>query len=421
MNKTVLKYWEHITQSVVLDLQGDFYEYKFKKTHRNQNQNQSCFTLTKTQENHYQIKAGYFIGLDWIDAENALYIAPKLNKEGLEIDFTKMLFSILNNPEILKDTDELFEIKWNERPIEIEQKEDLLTPFLVVEFLVLVKNIVRKGLKKSYYKVEKKLQSRIKGKILVDRTVKQKISDQKKLCTYCRYEVYGYDNKENRLLKKALLFIQKCLPQYTHLNRAKGFGDIFNYINPAFTKVTNDIEVYEMKFGKTSVFYPEYNQALKLAKLILRRFGYNISNTAKNEITTPPFWIDMSKLFELYILGLLKKEFSSKVQFQFKTKGNALDYLLNSERYKMVIDAKYKTKYMKKGKVHKDIRQVSGYARLKKVYKELNKTKGQIIDCLIIYPDQDNGVVDLRQVNLKRTNIEGYHDVYKLGVQLPQI
>jgi 5-methylcytosine-specific restriction enzyme subunit McrC len=85
----------------------------------------------------------------------------------------------------------------------------------------------------------------------------------------------------------------------------------------------------------------------------------------------------------------------------------------------MVIDAKYKLKYIN-GKDNQDIRQVSGYARLKKVYEDLNKKQGEVIDCLIIHPDQ-NGLENLLSVDLKEKDIEHYYDVYKLGVKLPLV
>ena len=52
-------------------------------------------------------------------------------------------------------------------------------------------------------------------------------------------------------------------------------------------------------------------------------------------------------------------------------------------------------------KTHENIRQVSGYARLRNVYKELEIEQGNIIDCLIIHPDQDYGLEDLKEVDLK--------------------
>jgi 5-methylcytosine-specific restriction enzyme subunit McrC len=152
----------------------------------------------------------------------------------------------------------------------------------------------------------------------------------------------------------------------------------------------------------------------------LKRFGYNISNTENDKIKTPPFWIDMSKLFELYALGLLKDRFHNHVKYQYKHYGNELDFLLKTDEYQMVIDAKYKTIYLN-GSHDEDIRQVSGYARLRKVYEELGKVQGEVIDCLIIHPDQENGLENLINVELKSAEITKYFDVYQIGLKLPYI
>ncbi|MBK6771284.1 MAG: hypothetical protein IPG78_03915 [Ignavibacteria bacterium] len=117
----------------------------------------------------------YYIGVDWINNEVPIYVEPKLNENTKETDFLTMLFSALNHPEIAEYCDELFEIKFHDTQIEINQQQDKLTPLLIVLFIRLVQEIVRKGLKKSYYRVEKNLNSRIKGKILVSRTIKDNI------------------------------------------------------------------------------------------------------------------------------------------------------------------------------------------------------------------------------------------------------
>lgn len=51
----------------------------------------------------------------------------------LETDYLKMLFGCLKHPEVTKEVKELFEIKWDKPEIEIDQKQDLLTPLLVVQ------------------------------------------------------------------------------------------------------------------------------------------------------------------------------------------------------------------------------------------------------------------------------------------------
>jgi 5-methylcytosine-specific restriction enzyme subunit McrC len=410
---------------------GNSYERLFEKIHRGKRKALPCYSLQKEEHGSYELKTGYFIGVDWIiENQTAIYVAPKLNHEGREIDFIQMLFSAMKHVEVSKEINELFVIDWVAPQIEIEQRQDLLTPLLVVEFLGILQKIVRRGLKRSYYKVEKNLHSKIKGKILIGQSIKENLSRQKPLKTYCRYDEFGLNNKENRLLKKALVFVEKYLPAYAKFTQKKQLQDLLNYINPAFASVSDKIELAEIKHTKANVFYQEYEQAIFLAKTILKRFGYNISNTTKQKLETPPFWIDMSKLFELYVLGLLKDRFGKDVQYQYSRFGNELDYLLSSKEYKLVIDAKYKPYYREREIKNEDARQVSGYARLKKVYEVLNidacvSLKGHpvypLVDCLIVYPNQEDGEVNLLDKNLKDDRFDEYLNVFKIGVKLPQI
>ena len=119
------------------------------------------FEIKRTNEGEVCLQAGYYIGALWLVKNHKfVYIEPKMNKkqiaegspiqeeEWAEIDYLKMLLSITGlDP---KDTQDLIKIYWDEPPITIEQQKDTLTPFLMVQFLLLLKRIVRKGVKKSY-------------------------------------------------------------------------------------------------------------------------------------------------------------------------------------------------------------------------------------------------------------------------------
>ena len=401
-----------------------FYQYtrKFKK------EKIDCFRIYSDAVNKtHSIANSYFIGVDWIiEKEKAIYIEPKLNNNSTEqTDYLRMLFSALKHPEVAKHTDDLFEIKWDKTPIEIEQDQDLLTPLLVVQYLRLVKEIVRKGLKKSYYKVENNLYPKVKGKVLVSQTIKQNLVKNKPLHTYCSYDEFGLNGLENRLLKKALVFIQRYLPNIKNLQSEKYTTEIFNYINPAFEFVSEEVNLHDIKHTKTNAFYKEYEEAIRLAKLILKRFGYNISKTQDKKITTPPFWIDMSKLFELYAFGLLKDCYGINALYgdkEAKLSFGLPDYLITKDGSKCIADAKYKLVYNKDGNYDIDnIRQLSGYARDKKVIDILNVDIDKIIDCVIIYPlenynkDPDGFKIDIKQSK----DVGNFIQFKKIGIPIP--
>lgn len=389
------------------------------------NEKAVCFEINASTR---KIHTNYYIGVDWITKEKAIFVEPKLNNNSKEqTDYIKMLFSALKHPEVAKHSKDLFEIKWDKTPIPITQEQDLLTPLLVVQYLRLVKEIVRKGLKKSYYKVENNLYAKVKGKVLVSQTIKQNLVKNKPLHTYCSHDEFGLNGLENRLLKKALVFIQRYLPTIKNLQSEKYTTEIFNYINPAFEFVSEEVHLHDIKHTKTNAFYKEYEEALQLAKLILKRFGYNITNTQEKTIKTPPFWIDMSKLFELYVLGLLKDTYGSHALYggkEAKLNYGLPDYLITKEDVKCIADAKYKPLYNKDGNYDIDnIRQLSAYARDEKVFDKLGLEKNVIIDCVLIHPiPLGENLIEEFKIDLsKSVDIGSFVQFKKLGVPVPVI
>ncbi len=402
--------------------QPEYYRYFPKK-----GENGLCYQLARNEEGQFHFSSSYFVGTDWLEAgKQAIFIAPKLNTWSVEsdqhseIDFLQMLFKAFSESESFSEIESLCVVDWEALPIAISQQQDLLTPFLVIEYLMVLKNLVRKGLKRSYKKVEQNLYGRVKGKALVAKTIKYNLTQQKSLNTWCTYEELSLDHPENRLLKKALVFIKRYLPQFQALTNNALIRNTFNYISPAFEEVSETVDLKEIRHFKANAFFGEYSRALQLADYILKRFSHNITSASQTLATTPPFWIDMARLFELYVLSLLKKRFGNQVVYHFKGPGSELDYLLNAPDQQFVIDAKYKPKYFRETD-HADMRQVSGYARLREVYKYLGKDEKENIDCLIIYPDLVNGYQDLSEVNLKRHEIGQYVHMYKLGITLPRI
>lgn len=383
-----------------------------------------CFQIdyNKTTDG-YEFQTSYFVGVDWIvENELSIYIEPKVNKNNIEVSYLEMLLEALKETENINHLDHLCEIYFDKPTITIDQKQDLLSPLLVVQYLHLLKRIVQKGLKKKYYPVVNNLNAKVKGKILVNATIKNNHTKSKMLYNYCKYDEFGLNSIENKVLKKALIFSQKAIQNFRSVDTS-ALNSMFNYIQPAFIQVDNEIQVEELKTIKPNPLYKEYEQALKLAKLILKRYSYTISEINPTKIQTPPFWIDMSKLFELYVFAKLKQRFPEKNEVIYHKNINylELDFLINSKRenISMVVDAKYKPQYADRKINKEDIRQVAGYARLKEVYDILKVDYDKNIDCLIIYPNLDGGNLNYIDVNLKVNPLKKYVGIYKLDINLP--
>src|SRR5690606_16133408 len=272
---------------------------------------------------------------------------------------------------------------------------------------------------------EENLHAKVKGKVLVAQTIKRNLVKNQNLNTVCQYEQFGVNGLENRILKKTLAYVKRYLSTCTSLAHAGFFQESLNFIQPAFLDVSEEVSLNDIKHLKFNPFYKSYAKAIELAKLILQRFSYNLNSIQDREtILTPPFWIDMSKLFELYVLRLLKDspKHGSKILYHPTTYGNELDYLLVDGDKSIVIDAKYKLgyKFTSHEGYHEDIRQVSGYARLKNVRQKAGvSSQDKLLDCLIIYPDQE--ALESIPENLKQVEIKAYERVYKVGVKLPTL
>lgn len=391
-----------------------------------------CCHLHRTDDkvNPYRLTTSYFIGADWIQENKAIQIFSKYDKTA-KIDYLKMLLTAVSQSDTLDELKELCLVKWNAPQIKISIKQDVLTPFLIMEYLAVLKSIVKKGLRKSYYTVDQSLNSRVKGKILVGQTVKRHLSRGQQLNTICRYQEYGIDHEENRLLNQALIFGSRFLESYGYLTKDSDLKTLLGYIKPAFSKVSETADLRKLVRATSNPFFKDYTRATRLAKQILARFAYNIKNTEEEKVVlVPPHWIDMSKLWELYVLGILRKSFGNGLTYQKKVgSGNEIDYLLNykdgkGKRHHMVIDGKYRTRYTDGGIHHSDMRQVAGYSRLNSLLKQLGRENdNEMVDCCIIYPAADSATLKepLSFETLKHTEITDYRNIYKLGIHLPRI
>lgn len=380
-----------------------------------------CYSLVKN-ENTWRISTSYFIGVDWLYCpKSSIRISPKFNhqEKQIEIDYLKMLEDALKEPKNFDYLDGLLYIDFNSPSISIPRQDDVLSLFLLSEFIHVLARITTKGLKKSYYLVEENQQSKVKGKLLIAQNVKKNLVKGNLSNNYCRYQEYGIDIAENRLLKRAMVLGTHLLDCYNE-NTVLHLKEIVSSIRPFWKRVSDNCDPRSTEENRVNPFYKEYPIAMRLAKLILKRTSYNQVIRGAEMTSTPPYWIDMSKLFEMYVYGKLRERFGDHVIYHPHFRGQEPDYLLIGEngRPPFVIDAKYK-RYGERTIETDDIRQVSGYSRMKAVRKRLEVEDHSLIPCMIIYPDHDslNFIADYRE-----WQEEGrYLDVFKTGIELPII
>lgn len=391
------------------------------------NHKETCLSLCRKGDDIIAC-GSYFVGIDWIETGKvAVQVSPKMNK-GFEVDYVRMLNDALSEPANYDHLKNLVTIDFNKPSIKIRQQRDVLSVFLVTEYINMLQRLVRKGLKRSFYLVESNLRNKVKGRIMTGRNIRQNLTKGRITDNVCNYQVYDIDTPENRILKKALSFCMKQLETYKNALDTDTLMAMARFIKPHFNSVGDNISVKAIKTYKCNPVYKEYAQALEFAQLLLKRYSYDITFVGKQDIPTPPFWIDMSKLFELYVYHHLRQVFTGKdeIRYHIKVKDQELDYLLKPELWPepYIIDAKYKPRYKDLPITKEDAKEVAGYARLSKIYAllGLNEEKDLPIKCLIVYPDQaqEERFTFSRDKEPAFDRIAKYVRMYKVGIRLPE-
>lgn len=354
----------------------------------------TCVSLKLSKENEQHdcsITSSYYIGLDrFSKLKLPVYVQPKLNNGHYQLDYIQMLLEALKEPENFEHLEGLVLVKFDDPWIEIENELlPELTPFLFAQFLATVKSLVKKGLKKSYYPKTENFSGRVKGKVLVGRQIKENILKNRLTQTICQYQEFGFDTEANQFLK----YVLSLLPQHFEDFNAKenirlNLEEVWRFCQAGFQQVGKR-KFTKLQYKEVNPFYKQYNLAIQLGNQILALNDYNVARNSKQTTCMhPPFWIDMSKLFELYVFKELKEKFKGDraVIYHQKYYQQELDFIINAGGFKAVVDAKYKPRYAYGNPSMEDARQLSGYTRLNKVYKELNINDNSLIPAYLIYP-----------------------------------
>jgi len=387
-------------------------------------------------------RASYYIGATWlVKNEWSVIVTPKMPN----IDFVTMFLAALE-VDSKHESDyfsKCYGIQFDEPAIETNEQLNQLTPLLVLHFITLLERLVKHGLKKDYVIREENLKTKVKGRILFSKHLKKNVFQQRDDRVFCQYQEYTEDIPENRLLKKALLFAERIINNYESLKAQLEHTRIrqrLSRLEARFQLVSDEIEVYQIQKLSSNKLFKEYREAVKVAKMLLRRFDYSIHEASREQHTTPPFWIDMARLYEMWVYGKLNAVYHNQIEFQVpghcKT---AVDFIKKDER--LIMDTKYKPHYEDSNRgIIDDIREISGYARDRKILKALgvDTNNSDEVKCLIIYPEpinfvaEDEDNAEIANDTCKEASFQGnliqqssqikwFRNFYKISVKLPTL
>lgn len=351
----------------------------------------------------------YYIGAFWINKNQSLIIKPKIEN----IDFFKMFNKCLEYSNIIKDFHSIYNINFDEKTIKHKDSSliNSLDILIVIHFIKLLELELHNGLKRNFIKKEENLNSKIKGKILFSNNIRKNLVNNRNDRIYCSYLDYDINCLENRILKKALKI---CI--------SKNIKNNYSYCVSFFNEVSDELHLYELNKVKLNPLYKKYKILIELAIKIIKMKRYKDTHNI-NE--APPFYINMSLLFEKYVYSLLKeklKNTENTILYQKSYLNGRFipDFIIKGKDYNYIADTKYKEIYINHYDKN-DIMQLSAYSRIAKITDEFKEDKeyqenNYIPKCLIIYVnnDDDNNI-DFNNIE----EIKHFVNFYKLKVSLP--
>ena len=369
--------------------------------------------------------ASYVIGAEWIDDKNALVVTTKRGME--EIDFLSMFMTCFSSDLSVESFANIYNIDSDAPIIHAPSLKGVLSPLIVLHFLGVVSRL--KSLKKGYVHYSENLK-KVKGRIQVMKNERKNIASKRFDRVFCNYDEYTVDIAENRLIKKALLFSSQILRTITKNHSIGNRTKLMLSKSLAlFENVSDDVQIKEVSLIKGHKLFTEYNEAIRLAKLILLRFDYSISKTSSLDENVTPFSLDMSLLYEHYVYGLLNEAYGDKISYQFKGKTGFPDFLYRSTGFKAILDTKYIPKYENSSLDNNVIRQLSGYSRDIPILRQLGyedideESSIPNVPCIIIYPkegrDVKNPFANKTLRGLCTTPIRKLARFYKIRIPLP--
>lgn len=380
--------------------------------------------LALNRDNEGKWWSSYFIGISEINGL-PIEVLPKMEN----LDFMSLFsFALMYQPSS-EYFASCYDINWDKEAIASTELYNVLTPLLVMQYLNILDKLIGKGLKRDYVTIEENLHSKIRGKIRPIAHWRRNVLKKKEDYFYCKYQIFSADIPVNRLLKKALdisfYLLGNIRSRSKNMIGLTFLSSKLKLLN-AFKDVKSDAHIESVKNHKFDKLNMYYSEAIKLANSILRHQDNSLTDDSGKK-KVPLFWIDMSRLYEVYVLGLLKINYPDKILFQVKgSYGTQCDYIHIGEG--VVLDAKYKFWYDSYNERNRhanymiaDIREISAYARDEKILKYMETDVSSPI-CIIIHPSEKSTTFETElSKSVLNNKIEGYRDFYLLGIDLPRL
>lgn len=230
-------------------------------------------------------------------------ILPKADKKDHsdKADFTKWRNALLNMLAISRHikVDSVSEASLNKRYYSLlELYFDL--------FLDEVIKLLRQGLVKKYHN-QSSNSNALKGRLLFSKNIQKNLIHQERF--YTTHQVYDYEHTINQILLRALQILSKIVTNSNIRDRVARIKLDFPEIK--------EIEITKVHFDKIKESRKTipYNEALKIAKMIILNYSPDIKNGQENMLA---LLFDMNKLWEEYVYRMLQRANKKEYEVSFQ-------------------------------------------------------------------------------------------------------
>ena len=160
--------------------------------------------------------------------------------------------------------------------------------FEIIDFIMKVKEVCKKNLKKQSQRVEENLNCKVKGRILVQKQIKYNDLRGQYQKVYCAYNKMSENIRENEILKYALYLCER---------NSNGITDSMNEDVLFCKRALADIPLKKCNgrsfLGlKNNGSYHYYKDALDAAKRIIERYAIQYVDNQKKEATIRSYQVE---------------------------------------------------------------------------------------------------------------------------------
>ncbi|MDP5276203.1 McrC family protein [Chengkuizengella axinellae] len=330
------------------------------------------FSLTSRRNVGKVIRAKNYVGVVQLKNGTQIQVLPKIDSK--DIDDTKRTFL-----RMLKSMRDFPSKVFNDTNLKLERMS--LYEIFINLYIQEVRNLVKKGLKSTYYSEESN-SNLYKGKLVFNEHIKKNIVHKERF--YVRFDEYGMNRAENRLIKATLLKLMKISSSSENIKEIRRLLTSFeliitshNYVKD-FNKVTIDRNTkdYKILIQWSKVF------------LLNKSFTTFSGNTTARALLFP-----MEKVFEAYVGRSLKKALSgTEWHVSLQDKGYYLferqfalkpDIVLeNQNSRRIILDTKWK-------KIKNDSRSNYGIAQSDMYQMYAYAKKYETNEIWLLYPHSD--------------------------------